>query len=473
MEINYTAVPTFAQVHRDPNRYLFIRGPVGSGKSSGCIMHLFMNGMQQEPNSMGVRTTRYAVVRATYPALRSTVIKSWKDWFKDQITIVYSSPISGKIAMDLPDGTKLDIEIFFLALDKEDDINKLQSLELTGCHINEAAEVTKSILDMVRTRINRYPAKKDGGPTRPFVLLDYNSVSIDHWLYVIAEEAQPPRHSFYSQPPAMIFNGKDYTVNPYADNLVNLPDGYYDDMVLGSEEDFINVFILNNYGNLRQGKPVYGAYDDKIHASNSSIQPLQGVPLIIGVDVGLTPAAAFTQLDSTGRMIVLQEIVTDDKSVQEFADSFLWPTIHNKYGKHKFELVVDPAARNRSQNDKRSAMDILVKAGLPVRLARTNEPLARREAVSYFLLRRGGFLLDGQQCPTLRKGFISEYKFEKIRGNAFTPRYKEKPEKNIFSHVADALQYAAMELSEGRTLRMRSSKFKSKFTSPADSSTGY
>ena len=472
-EITYTANRTFAQVHVDPNPYIFIKGPVGSGKSSGCIMHLFLNALNQEPNKRGVRKTRFAVIRSSYPALKTTVVKSWQSWFEEQISIVYDVPIRGKIEMDLPDGTRLDMELHFIALDRDDNIHKLQSLELTGAHINEAAEIPKGIFDMLRTRINRYPAKREGGATRHVIISDYNAVPVGHWLYQLAEETRPHLHSFYTQPAALVWNGSEYEINPEADNLENLPDSYYLDLAAGNDDDFLQVFVLNNYGSIRAGRPVYKAYDDRLHAVDDEIKPMDGVPIVIGMDVGLDPAAVITQLSPTGKMVLLEELVTSNTSIREFVDEQLWPLIRNKYNRLPFTIVVDPAARNRSANDKRSAMDILVQAGLPVRLARSNEDLARREAVNYFLLRRDGFVVSGKGCPIIRKGFISEYKFPKMNTTSFTARYKEKPEKNEYSHPHDAVQYAALELSEGRTLRKRARQFKQTITSPADREAGY
>jgi len=501
MLISYFANATFLQVHRDPNPYLFVRGPVGSGKSSGCIMHLFMNAMNQDPDDNGVRKTRFAVLRSTYPALKSTVVKSWIDWFGDHIKIVYDVPIRGTIEMPLVDGTKLDIEIFFIALDREDNVNKLQSLELTGAHINEAAEIPKGVFDMLKTRVKRFPPPNVGGPTKSVIVLDYNSVDINHWLYILAEKDKPPKHSFYVQPSALIHDGQRYRVNPNADNLGHWQDGdpkrppvktatwfaekkqwwvphldpeYYLDMVAGNDEDFINVYILNNYGSIRKGRPVYKAYSDKDHASERVLKPLDGVPLVIGMDCGLDPAAAFCQLSPLGQMITLDELVTENTSIQEFVYDILWPLIRNKYKKFNFEIKVDPAAVNRSQNDKRSALDIIKLAGLPVSIARTNEPLARREAINFFLRKRGGFLLSGPTTPILREGFISEYKYAKVsQAQAFNIRFKEKPEKNLHSHIHDALQYAGLELSEGRTIRRTKSKHRQRYTSPADSVSGY
>lgn len=467
-------------------------------------MHCFLTAMRQEPDSDGVRRTRFGVLRASYPALKSTVILSWKSWFKKAITIVYDTPIRGMVEMSLDDGTKLEMELVFIALDREDDVNKLQSLELTGAHVNEAAEVPEGVIQMLKTRIRRYPAAIDGGPTHSFIICDYNSVDIDHYLYILAEEKKPAKHSFYVQPPAMLRPDPTvdkYVLNPEAENLghheagdpnippvksavwdpvavmwwiPHLPEGYYEDMVEGNDEDFITVFILNEYGAVRKGRPVYKAYRDKIHCVSNPLSPIKAIPLIIGVDVGLTPAAAFTQLSPTGTLNVLDEIVTENTSIIEFAENMLWPLLRSKYAGYNFKLVLDPAARARSQNDKKSAYDIFVGAGLSCVCAHTNDPLARREAVNYFLLRMEGFALD-PSCNMLRKGFISEYHYERV-ASSLAARFKDQPAKNIFSHVHDGLQYACLHLTQGvrrRRLPNGSGGGLHVRRGPADTNAGY
>lgn len=491
MEFSYDANETFAQIHQDMRKYLFCRGPVGSGKSSGCIWHILLNAFKQEPMWDGIRRARYGVLRASYPALKSTVIKSWKDWFKNLIEIVYDTPIRGNIKMPHPDGkTHMEIELVFIALDREEDVNKLQSLELTGAHLNEAAEIPRGVHQMLKSRVNRYPSMEYGGAKDPFIICDYNSVPTDHWLYIIAEEEQPPKHGFYHQPPALLMvrqgegeivdsSGNYYAINPNADNIENLSADYYEDQVYGAEADWVNVMILNNYGELRTGKPVFPEYIDSIHYDEKLLGPMKGVTIIIGMDLGLTPACSFSQLTPTGTFQTFDEIVTDDCSIRKFCDDYLKPHLINNYNGFNFELVIDPAAVIRSQNDARSAGEIIKECGLPFRTARTNNPLKRREAVIYFLRKVNGFKI-GPKCQYLRKGFISEYKYEKkrlavanVRGSN-AEMFKEKPDKNIYSHVHDAEQYAAMEVTEGKTSKKgRIKKQDPKSNQPADSDAGY
>lgn len=489
--LNYNANQTFAQIHQDPSKYIFCRGPVGSGKSSGCIWHILLNAFKQHPQYGGIRRSRYGVIRASYPALKSTVIKSWEHWFRDLITIVYDVPIRGLIKMPHPDGkTEVQIELVFIALDREDNVNKLQSLELTGAHINEAAEIPRGIHQMLKSRVKRYPAKSDGGVVDGFIIADYNSVPTDHWLFNIAEEEKPPKHAFYHQPSALLMvpegdgdivdvDGNCYKVNPDADNIENLEDDYYEDQVYGAEADWVNVMILNNYGELRSGKPVYKEYMDAVHFNDKLLGPMQGIPILIGMDLGLTPACTFSQLTPTGKFITFDEITTEDCSIEAFCHDLLKPHIQNNYPRFNYTLIVDPAATQRSPNDARAAVDIIKKAGLAYRTARSNNDRKRRESVIYFLRKLGGFEI-GPKAPMLRKGFISEYKFEKkrmalvnVRGSN-TEMFKEKPEKNIFSHVHDAEQYAALEAAEGRTVKSSGRPSTTPTQSePADNSAGY
>jgi hypothetical protein len=279
----------------------------------------------------------------------------------------------------------------------------------------------------------------------------------------------------------MDVEGNCYVVNLDADNLDHLDKDYYPDQVFGAEPDWISVMLLNNYGQLRSGKPVYPEYIDLIHYNEKLLTPMLGVPLIIGMDMGLTPAAAFTQLTPMGSLSTFDEIVTEDCSIQKFCEDYLKPVLLNKYPKHSYTLVIDPAAVNRSQNDAKSAAEVVKAAGLSYRLARSNDQIARREAVISFLRKVHGFGL-GPNCLYLRKGFISEFKFDKKHVQTMNVRndnsamFKEKWEKNIYSHVHEALQYAALEATKGRSAKKKHSAgghVAGKYAEPADSVAGY
>ena len=59
------------------------------------------------------------------------------------------------------------------------------------------------------------------------------------------------------------------------------------------------------------------------------------------------------------------------------------------------------------------------------------------------------FLID-RRCPTLIKGFEGGYSYRKLQVSG--ERYDTKPDKNMYSHVHDALQYLMLGAGEGRKL---------------------
>jgi hypothetical protein len=59
------------------------------------------------------------------------------------------------------------------------------------------------------------------------------------------------------------------------------------------------------------------------------------------------------------------------------------------------------------------------------------------------------FLID-RRCPTLIKGFEGGYQYKRMQVSG--ERFDDKPEKNMYSHIHDALQYLMLGAGEGRQL---------------------
>ena len=72
--VEYTAEPTPAQFHASNAFVRGLVGPIGSGKSVACCMEVIRRGLEQAPGPDGVRRTRWAFIRQTYPELKSTTI---------------------------------------------------------------------------------------------------------------------------------------------------------------------------------------------------------------------------------------------------------------------------------------------------------------------------------------------------------------------------------------------------------------
>lgn len=467
LDINYVAEHTPAQFHNNDSFVRGIMGPVGSGKSVSCCIELVFRAMQQEPGPDGVRYFRAAAIRNSYPELKTTTIKTWQDWLPDSICpINWGTPITARMRVpgpptpDFPNGTTVDFELIFLALDRPKDVKKLLSMELTMAWMNEARELPYEILEGVTSRVGRYPGKlKAHNLTYAGVILDTNPPDDDHWWYDIAEVKKPQGYMFWRQPPALL-KGEDekgeviYFPNPKAENVTNQPLGYkyWLNMVAGKTMEWIKVYVLGQYGTVYDGKPIYPEYNDGLHCAKEDLEIIRGLPLMLGFDFGRTPACAIFQLSTTGQLRVVDEVVSEDMGVRNFIRNLLKPKLHNEYSGMSLRIWGDPAGTQGSQSTEDTCYSIMAEEGLPGEPANTQDPVARREAVAKMLTSfdadgSPGFIMS-PRCKQLRKGFNGAFMYERVQivGEI---RYKDKPKKNIFSHIHEALQYGCLMVEDG------------------------
>jgi PBSX family phage terminase large subunit len=160
-----------------------IMGPIGSGKSVCCCWNLFNWAMTQHPNHNKIRRSRWAIIRNTYRELEDTTLQTWFDWFPRDLGVFREAKMTHVMSIDQADGTQVQAEFLFRALDRPDDIKKLLSLELSGAWINEAREVPLAILDMLQGRVARFPPMREGGPRISNIICDTNPPDEDHWWF--------------------------------------------------------------------------------------------------------------------------------------------------------------------------------------------------------------------------------------------------------------------------------------------------
>ena len=424
-----------------------IRGPFGSGKSTACVFEIMRRAREQPAGFDGVRRSRWAILRNTYPELRTTTIKTWHQWFPESLGDWKSEgPPTHRIVVKDPDGTVMDLEVLFIALDRPKDVAKLLSMELTGAWLNEAREFPKAVVDGVTGRVGRYPSAMMGGRGWSGIIMDTNPPDSDHWWYRLAEKDRPSGWEFFAQP-----GGR----SDDAENRENLPPGYYDRMASGKDEDWIRVYIDAEYGFVREGKPVWQDYRDGIHCKEFDLWP--GLPIFVGMDFGLTPAAVLLQRNAAGRVRAFDEVVATDMGIAAFAP-LLKQRLDGPWRDFPIGAIFgDPAGDNRAQTDEKTCFDILRAAGIQARPASTNDVAIRLDSVSQALRR----LIDGEpgflvhpRCTVLRKALGGAYCYRRldVRGEE---RFRDVPDKNEFSHVSDALQYGMDALGESRALTRR------------------
>ncbi len=451
----YVPSPTGAKFHADKRAIVKgLMGPIGSGKSVACIFELLFRMREQAPNREGVRRSRWVIIRNTYPELKETTIKTFSEWVPSECCPIRSeAPYSGTAWGPMDDGTTYEAEFLFLALDRPDDVKKLLSLECTGAWINEAREVPLTIVNGILGRTGRFPPKADAPTTWAGLIMDTNPPDTDHWYYRMAEVDKPEGYSFYRQPGGILEVAEGvYAPNPEAENIENLPLGY--DYYLrqakpGVDPNYIRVMLMAQYGTLSADRPVYTTFKENIHVAARPLEIHRNLPLLLGFDFGLTPACVFCQ-QLGGQLRVLRERFSDDSGLKQFLLSDVIPLLRSpEFAGLPVEAVGDPAGIQRAQaDDTLSCFGILAMHGIPARPAPTNDFQPRRQAVLDLLgqLGPGGVpnLMLDPSCERVRKGFISGYRFNRKPGSDGT-LFKDTPEKNQYSHIHDALQYAALK----------------------------
>ncbi len=196
-----------------------------------------------------------------------------------------------------------------------------------------------------------------------------------------------------------------------------------------------------------EGKPVYEDFQKGTHSVPAKLKAISGLPLIIGVDFGLTPSMVIGQLD--GPQLRILEEHTALGSIDKLAKR-VWSHLSMNYenwvrGDSMILTVIDPAGVQRAQTDEKTCMQMLSAAGFKKISLGPIDWETRRSSVEHFLTtfsKQGpGLLVSELGCPSLVQGFTGGYKYSE---NVYEVEpLKARPVKNNFSHSHDALQYLA------------------------------
>lgn len=444
---DYSDAPTIRRFSESDKFFRLLMGPFGSGKSSGCVAEIISRGIEQAPMKDGVRRTRWSVVRNTYRQLFDTTMKTFFEWLPPDHfgswSITNHQYLIDKIS--LADGTKVEIEVLFRALDKSEDVRNVLSLEITGAWINELREVPLIIVDGIEGRTGRYPSTEDGGCTWRGVIADTNPPDTDSWIYrrfeeeVKKDEEIASKYEIFKQP-----SGRSAA----AENRRYLRPDYYTNMAIGKAPEYVKVYVDGDYGYTQDGKPVWHNYSDVIHYSEKELKVVPGMPLIIGFDFGMHTAAVIGQPTFRGGLNILHEMYHADMGLRRFVQNIVRPAIFSKFRGIELITTCDPSGIRRQDSDERSCIIELRQLGFPVTPAPSNAWLPRFNAVDSYLTKliegKAAFQLD-PSCRLLRRGFIKEYKLKRIASVFGGEKFSELPDKrNDFSHVQDCVQYICM-----------------------------
>lgn len=459
-----------------------IVGPVGSGKTMAALQCGLRVGAVQggtgDANGVLWRKARIGVIRESYPSLDSTTIKSWH-------TIVPES--EGKFSWGAPrthnfrkilrrdpvDNRPIDIleiEYEFRAIGQQTVQEACRGWEVNAVIVDEADLQPEDLIPFLTGRVGRFSDLDPASVVDPQIIISMNMPDIENHAYELAFDRQlagltdedmalledalqgRPLVETFVQPGGMAHD---------AENLHNLPGGrgYYVLQIAANRHKpgYVDRMVHNKPVPLMHGQPVNGEFSYAMH-----VQPVLFIPsrkLIIGIDQGLFAAAVGLQRTEYNQIRTQFEVVNTDKKKKNTLlkvgptafGKRVRATIFERYPRitaDEIRLVADPAAfaaADRQDNEQDWLLACQAAIGLGrIRRAKSNRQALRNEAIWKAQSERDGYYID-QRCSHLIKAHSGGYRYQKAEMGTGETRGHLEIADTIYTHVADAEQYAALE----------------------------
>jgi hypothetical protein len=195
------------------------------------------------------------------------------------------------------------------------------------------------------------------------------------------------------------------------------------------------------------GKAVYDEiFYKKLHVADQVISADPNLPVYRGWDFGGNQSCVICQLRGS-QLVILDELPNKGTNTRAFApevEAFCNAT----YGPGFIYFdIIDPSAMWEGRTATGfSCAEVMREIGLNPKPAQTNDPERRIDAVTKLLMRTvkdRRALLINPHCHMTIKGFEGGYHYPEKQTQA---QRLDRPVKNIYSHIHDALQYVALRL---------------------------
>jgi hypothetical protein len=425
--------PTLKRFARSDAFVRFVVGPVGSAKSTRCVREIVRRAVRQRPfGKEKIRRTRFAIIRNTYGQLRDTTRKTFEQWVPAWMGTWHEQSFTFTMAFPLGDGSVVHCEVLFRALDTPEDVRKLLSLELTGAYINEAREVPKHVLDVLETRVGRFPSKAQGGASWFGIWADSNPWHGGHWgAKLFAKNLEG--YELYRQP-----GGRD----PNAENVENLPGGYYARLCVGKDSEYVKVYVDGQDADSDIGS-IYGAWVAALQKRGGVCAFDHGKEAIFtSWDLGRSDATAiwWWRINAHGVPDILDHYENSGQGLSHFFE-----VVDGKgfqYARH----WLPHDARAKTLATQRSVLEQCIDHWGPGKVAITPEiSFADGVAAARWMLEQPMQIHERCDVPARfeHSGLeaIREYRWEWDEENLC---FSRNPLHNWASHTADAFRYLAL-----------------------------
>lgn len=427
-------------------------GPVGSGKTIASVKKGLVEAQRIYPGADGVRRYKLGNFRQKYDSVWSAAIPShWKVFPKDLVGSRWTGakPRAAQHVLEFEDAFgRIEMVKDFSAFGEDADPEDVRGLEYTDIDLGEMDTLPPELLPALSRAVGREPPRE---VIRRLgrIFGDMNAPDVLNWTYPTLYEKPPVGFQLFRQPGGM---------DPGAENLEahGGDRAYYENIIAINANNpwYVRRMVHAIPGITRATDLVYDRFDESM-ISPRTILVAPALPVIVGIDGGLTPSAVYAQEKSNGQFCVLAEIALARGGVEELGAAML-ALEARRFPDCEFADRCDPsmlAGEDRDTqlieeqqvskgSDRQRLSEVL---GRRVEPARSNDVGRRHDAVRAKIAMncgpgQPGYLLD-PSCLGLIRGKRQTYQFRKLRGTNDLSSVKP----TFDTHVADAEQYAAME----------------------------
>ena len=458
-----------------------IIGPVGSGKTMAALQcGLRVAAMQKPtvgPGGVLIRKARIGVLRESYPSLKSTTLKSWFNIVPEgEGKFNWSAPFTHrfqKITKRAADGSVLeivDIEYEFRAIGDQTVEEACRGWEINAVIVDEADLQPADLVPYLTGRVGRFSDLDPASVVDPQIILSMNMPDVENHAYELAfDRAMDGMSADDMDLLEAALNGRPLIetfvqpggMEPDAENLHNLPNGrgYYMLQIAANKHKpgYVDRMVHNKPVALMHGMPVNGEFAHSRHVQSTVWMPRR--KLIVGLDQGLFAAAAILQRNEYNQIRTHAEVVNLDRQKKgallkmgpsAFGQKVRAVLLERFPGitREDVRLVADPAAfaaDDREDNEH----DWIIACGAAIGMGRIHRAKSNRQALRHEAIWKAQAERDGYQIdPSARhliKAHSGGYRWQKAQLSTGETRGQMEVADTIFTHVADAEQYAALE----------------------------
>jgi len=460
-----------------------IIGPVGSGKTMAALQKglrvAAMQGGVRDANGIIWRKARIGIIRESYPSIESTILKSWwqiipKSEGKFSLRAPYTHAFRKVLRRD-EDGRPCDIldcEFEFRAIGDQSVEEACRGWEVNAVIVDEADIQPVDLVPFLTGRVGRFSDLDPSTVYDPQIILSLNMPDIENHIYqllmtkdggdFLSDEDKAELAKVLGERPLIERFVQPGGREPDAENIHNLPGGrgYYVLQVAANRHKpgYVDRMVDNKPVPIMFGMAVNSDFVHRVHVVKSGVLKWdRRHKLIVGIDQGLFAAAAICQRNSYGQLRTLGEVVNlapGGKNLLKvgptaFGKKLRAFLMENFPGIRPDEIrcVGDPAmfaATDREDDEQDWRLACQKALGFHIFRAKSNRQGLRNEAIWRAQKEREGYQID-ERCSHLIKAHSGGYRYVKAELGTGETRGHLDIADTIYTHVADAEQYAALE----------------------------